>query len=198
MPTNRNRSNTMLSIDSYEIIKRIEDIVLSAIIVTLIMPVMIIIAIGVKITSPGPILYKQSRVTLNNKVFTMIKFRSMPTDVEKNAVQWGNAKNKTNTKFGQFIRRTSLDELPQFFNILKGDMSIVGPRPERDIFVPKLSKEIPNYLERHKVKAGLTGWAQINGLRGDTSLKKRIEYDIYYIKIIFLTIFKGFFNKEYL
>jgi putative colanic acid biosynthesis UDP-glucose lipid carrier transferase len=186
-------------------LKRTEDIVLSIIILTLISPIMLIVAIGVKITSPGPIFYRQTRVTLNNKNFGMLKFRSMPTNAEQSGVQWGKSKSKTNTKFGQFIRASSLDELPQFLNVLKGDMSIVGPRPERDIFINKFSQEIPNYMDKHAVKAGITGWAQINGWRGDTSLEKRIEFDIYYInnwtfwfdiKIIFLTIFKGFINKN--
>jgi len=186
-------------------LKRVEDIVLSSIILMLISPVMVVLAIGVKLTSPGPIFYRQTRVGWNGKNFEMLKFRSMPVDVEKNGVQWGSAKNKTNTKFGQFIRATSLDELPQFINVLKGDMSIVGPRPERDIFVEKFRKEIPRYMQKHMVKAGITGWAQINGWRGDTSLEKRIEFDLHYInnwslwldiKIIFLTLFKGFINKN--
>ena len=186
-------------------LKRTEDIVLSIIILTLISPIMLIVAIGVKTTSPGPIFYRQTRVTLNNKNFGMLKFRSMPIDTEKKSVQWGGSKSKVNTKFSQFIRTSSLDELPQFLNVLKGDMSIVGPRPERDIFIDKFSQDIPNYMDKHKVKAGITGWAQINGWRGDTSLEKRIEFDLYYInnwtlwfdiKIIFLTIFKGFINKN--
>jgi putative colanic acid biosynthesis UDP-glucose lipid carrier transferase len=185
--------------------KRAEDIVLSIIILFLISPIMLIIAIGIKVTSPGPIFYRQTRVTLNNKNFSMLKFRSMPMDTEKNYVQWGDSKSKINTKFGQFIRASSLDELPQFLNVIKGEMSIVGPRPERDIFVEKFAQEIPGYMDKHKVKAGITGWAQINGWRGDTSLEKRIEFDLYYInnwtfwfdlKIILLTIFKGFINKN--
>ena len=185
-------------------LKRAEDIVLSIIILTLISPIMLIIAFGVKVTSPGPIFYRQTRVTLHNKEFEMLKFRSMPTNTEQNGVCWGGSKSKTNTKFGQFIRATSLDELPQFLNVLKGDMSVVGPRPERDIFIDKFAQEIPNYNEKHKVKAGITGWAQINGWRGDTSLEKRIEFDLDYIKnwtlwldikIIFLTIF-NFINKN--
>ena len=188
-----------------KILKRIEDIVLSIIILTLISPIMLIVAIGVKVTSPGPIFYRQTRVTLNNKNFGMLKFRSMPTNAEQNGAQWGGSKSKTNTIFGQFIRASSLDELPQFLNVLKGDMSIVGPRPERDIFIDKFAQDIPNYMDKHEVKAGITGWAQINGWRGDTSLEKRIEFDLYYInnwtlwfdiKIIFLTIFKGFINKN--
>ena len=129
----------------------------------------------------------------------------MPVNVEKDGVHWGSSQSKTNTKFGQFIRSTSLDELPQFVNVLIGNMSIVGPRPERGIFVEKFRKEIPRYMQKHIAKAGITGWAQINGWRGDTSLERRIEFDLHYIntwtlwldiKIIFLTIFKGFINKN--
>ncbi|QCU89549.1 undecaprenyl-phosphate glucose phosphotransferase [Thiomicrorhabdus sediminis] len=187
------------------LIKRIEDIALSSIILLLISPVMLTLAIGVKLSSPGPILYRQSRIGWNGENFNMLKFRSMPVDVEKNNVHWGCAKDKTNTKFGRFIRSTSLDELPQFLNVLNGDMSIVGPRPERDVFVEQFRKEIPRYMQKHMVKAGITGWAQIHGWRGDTSLEKRIEYDLHYInnwslwldiKIIVLTIFKGFINKN--
>lgn len=197
--------DTPLSSNSARFLKRIEDIVLSSIILLLISPIMIALSIGVKLSSPGPIFYRQTRVGWNGKNFDMLKFRSMPVDIEKDGVQWGSAKNKTNTKFGQFIRATSLDELPQFLNVLKGDMSIVGPRPERDIFVEQFRDEIPRYMQKHMVKAGITGWAQIHGWRGDTSLEKRIEYDLHYIndwslwldiKIIILTVFKGFVNKN--
>jgi len=125
----------------------------------------------------------------------------MPVDTEKNGVQWGNAAAKATNKFGAFIRKTSLDELPQFLNVLKGDMSIVGPRPERDVFVEQFKSEIPRYMQKHMVKAGITGLAQISGLRGDTCLRTRIEYDLRYIsewslfldlRIIFLTVFKVF------
>lgn len=185
--------------------KSIEDKILAAIILLLISPLMLILAIGVKLSSPGPVFYRQDRVSWNGHSFMMLKFRSMPVDNEKNGVQWGNAKNKKMTKFGQFIRKTSLDELPQFINVLKGDMSIVGPRPERTVFVDKFKDEIPGYMQKHMVKAGITGWAQINGWRGDTDLKKRIEHDLYYIdnwslwfdiKIILLTFLKGFVHKN--
>lgn len=188
-----------------QIIKRAEDLFLSTIILILISPIMLIIAIVVKASSQGGIFYKQTRVSWNGKKFTMLKFRSMPVNIEKNGIQWGNSKNKTNTQFGKFIRATNLDELPQFINVLKGDMSIVGPRPERDIFVEKFRKKIPGYMQKHMVKAGITGLAQINGWRGDTCLEKRIEYDLRYIKnwnigldiqIIFLTIFKENINKN--
>jgi len=186
------------------LIKEIEDKLFSFIILILISPIMLILAIGVKLSSPGPVFYKQTRVGWNGKTFEMLKFRSMPVDVEKDGVIWGGAKNKTTSQFGVFIRKTSLDELPQFFNVLKGDMSIVGPRPERDIFVEKFKDEIPDYMKKHLVKAGVTGWAQINGWRGDTDLNKRIEYDMFYIenwslwfdlKVILLTVFKGFITE---
>lgn len=190
---------------SNQLLKAIEDKLLSIIIIVLISPLLLIVASGVKLTSPGPVLFRQERVGWNGDIFTMLKFRSMPMDVEKDNVSWGGAKDKTSTKFGAFIRKTSLDELPQFFNVLKGDMSIVGPRPERKVFVDQFKEEIPDYMKKHLVKAGVTGWAQINGWRGDTDLTKRIEYDMFYIenwslwfdlKIIFLTVFKGFMNKN--
>jgi len=190
---------------SNRLLKAAEDKVLSIIIILLISPLLFIIAIGVKLTSPGPVLFRQERVGWNGEIFTMFKFRSMPVDVEASDVSWGGAKNKATTKFGAFIRKTSLDELPQFFNVLKGDMSIVGPRPERKVFVDKFKDEIPDYMKKHLVKAGVTGWAQINGWRGDTDLAKRIEFDMFYIenwsfwfdvRIIFLTVFKGFVNKN--
>jgi putative colanic acid biosynthesis UDP-glucose lipid carrier transferase len=119
---------------------------------------------------------------MDGKEFDMLKFRSMPVDVERDGVCWGNAGSKSATRFGRFIRRTSLDELPQFINVLKGDLSIVGPRPERPMFVHKFKHSIPGYMHKHLVKGGITGWAQIHGLRGDTDLSKRIEYDLYYIR----------------
>ena len=185
--------------------KRLEDIILSLLILVLIFPLLIAIAIGVKLTSPGPVFFKQPRVGWNGKIFTMYKFRSMPVTTDSKEVTWGSAKNKVNSKFGAFIRKTSLDELPQFLNTLMGDMSIVGPRPEREVFVDQFRKKIPRYMQKHMVKAGITGWAQIHGWRGDTSLEKRIEFDLFYIddwslwldmKIIFLTIVKGFINKN--
>jgi len=189
---------------SNRLIKETEDRVLAFIILVLLSPVMFLMAIGVKFSSSGPIFFKQERVSWNGTKFKMFKFRSMPVNDDKNSV-WGNAKDKKTTKFGRFLRKTSLDELPQFYNVLKGDMSIVGPRPERSQFVEKFKYEIPGYMQKHMVKAGITGWAQINGWRGDTCLKSRIEHDLFYIenwsiwfdfKIIFLTIFKGFFNKS--
>jgi Undecaprenyl-phosphate glucose phosphotransferase len=163
------------------IFKAIEDRVLAALILLLISPVMLLLALGVKLSSPGPIFYKQKRVGLDGGEFEMLKFRSMPVDVERNGVVWGHAGNKSATRFGRFIRTASLDELPQFLNVLKGELSIVGPRPERPMFVQQLKKKIPGYMHKHLVKGGITGWAQIHGLRGDTDLTKRIEFDLHYI-----------------
>lgn len=186
-------------------LKRVEDLLLSGLILLLIAPVLAVVALGVRLSSPGPVLYRQERVGLNGRPFMMLKFRSMPVDVEKQGVQWGGAKAKEVTAFGAFIRKTSLDELPQFLNVLKGDMSIVGPRPERTVFVDRFKHEIPGYMQKHMVKAGITGWAQINGWRGDTDLAKRIECDLWYIenwspwldlKIIALTLLKGFIHKN--
>jgi putative colanic acid biosynthesis UDP-glucose lipid carrier transferase len=187
-------------------IKAVEDHVLALLILVIISPLMLLIAIGVKLSSPGPVFYRQERVGWNGRPFTMLKFRSMPVDVEdQSGPVWASEKEKRATVFGAFLRRTSLDELPQFLNVLRGEMSIVGPRPERPIFVDKFKDEIPDYMKKHLVKAGITGWAQVNGWRGDTDLEKRIEYDLYYIenwslwfdfKIIFLTLVKGFVHKN--
>lgn len=188
-----------------QLVKWLEDKVLSSLILLMISPLMLLLALGVKLTSPGPVFYRQERVGLNSKPFHMLKFRSMPVDTEKAGVKWGGSAAKATTRFGQFIRKTSLDELPQFLNVLKGDMSIVGPRPERPMFVEQFKEEIPDYMKKHLVKAGITGWAQVHGWRGDTDLITRIEYDLYYIenwslwldlKIVFMTIFKGFVNKN--
>jgi putative colanic acid biosynthesis UDP-glucose lipid carrier transferase len=188
-----------------QLLKWVEDKILSVLILLLISPLMLVLALGVKLSSPGPIFYRQERVGLNGNTFNMLKFRSMPVDTEKSGVEWGGSAAKATTRFGQFIRKTSLDELPQFLNVLKGDMSIVGPRPERPMFVAQFKEEIPDYMKKHLVKAGITGWAQVNGWRGDTDLATRIEYDLFYIenwsiwfdlKIILLTVFKGFVNKN--
>lgn len=187
------------------IAKALEDKVLALLILLLISPLMIFIAIGVKLSSPGLVFYRQERVGWNGKIFMMFKFRSMPMSVEGGGIQWGGVKNKQVTSFGAFLRKSSLDELPQFINVLRGDMSIVGPRPERPMFVEKFKDEIPDYMKKHLVKAGITGWAQVNGWRGDTDLAKRIEHDLYYIenwslwfdlRIILLTAYKGFINKN--
>ena len=169
-------------------------------------PVMIISAILVKLTDGGPIIYAQERVGLHNKPFRMYKFRSMAVQKpSEEKSKWTTPNDPRVTGVGRFIRKTSIDEMPQFFNILKGDMSLVGPRPERPFYVEKFREEIPHYMIKHQVRPGLTGWAQVNGFRGDTSIQKRIDHDLYYIenwtlgfdfKIMFLTIFKGFINKN--
>lgn len=186
--------------------KRCVDIVGSAVGLVLISPLMLILAIAVKLSSPGPVIFKQERIGLHNKPFQMYKFRTM--EIQKESAEkkaWTVRDDPRVTKVGRLMRKTSLDELPQLYNILRGDMSLVGPRPERPLFVEKFKEEIPRYMIKHQVRPGLTGWAQINGYRGDTSIRKRIDYDIFYIenwtmgldvKILFLTIFKGFINKN--
>jgi Undecaprenyl-phosphate glucose phosphotransferase len=174
--------------------------------IVLFSPIMLVTAIAIKLTSPGPLIYSQERVGLHNKNFRMYKFRSMDVQSpKKERGAWTVPDDPRVTKVGKVIRKTSIDELPQLFNILKGDMSLVGPRPERPFFVEKFREEIPRYMIKHQVRPGMTGWAQINGYRGNTSIRKRIEYDLYYIenwtpgfdiKILFLTIFKGFINKN--
>lgn len=188
------------------VIKNLEDQVVAWAVLLLLSPLFIIIAIGVKQSSPGPILYRQTRIGWNNRPFEMLKFRSMPVNAESNSgPKWCSAGDNRATKLGAFLRKTSLDELPQFINVVKGEMSIIGPRPERPEFVEQFKGVIPDYMKKHMVKAGITGWAQINGYRGNTDLKRRIEHDLYYIKnwsplfdlqIAFLTIFKGFVNKN--
>lgn len=188
------------------IVKRIVDIVGSLLGLIILSPLLLLCAILVKVTSQGPVIFKQERVGLHNKSFYMYKFRSMeiqkPSEEKK---AWTVKDDPRVTKIGKILRKTSIDELPQLFNILKGDMSLVGPRPERPLFVEKFKEEIPRYMVKHQVRPGLTGWAQINGYRGDTSIKRRVEYDLYYIenwtlaldiKIIFLTFFTGFINKN--
>ncbi len=188
------------------VIKRAVDIIGSLVGIILFSPLLAIIAIAVKCSSPGPVLFKQERVGLHNASFYMYKFRSMEVQSEEEEKKAWTVKNDPRvTPLGKFLRRTSLDELPQLFNILKGDMSLVGPRPERPRFVEQFKEEIPRYMIKHQVRPGLTGWAQVNGYRGDSSIPKRIEYDLYYIenwtlsfdiKIIFLTFFTGFINKN--
>lgn len=188
-------------------IKWVEDKLLSLLILTLISPLLFIIALAVKLTSRGPIFYSQERISWNGKRFKMLKFRTMAVDADtrQGSPVWGQAQHKQTTPIGSFLRKTSLDELPQFINVLKGDMSIVGPRPERTVFVDQFKHEIDSYMKKHLVKAGITGWAQVNGWRGDTCIKTRLDYDLYYIehwslwfdlKIILLTLFKGFVNQN--
>lgn len=188
------------------ILKRAVDIIGAAAGIVISSPIMLLAALAVRLTSRGPVIFKQERVGLHNKTFKMYKFRTMamqkPSAEQK---AWTVKDDPRVTGVGKFLRRTSLDELPQLFNILTGEMSLVGPRPERPQFVEQFKEEIPRYMIKHQVRPGLTGWAQINGYRGDTSIRKRIEYDLFYIenwtmsmdfKIMFLTIFKGFINKN--
>lgn len=186
--------------------KRLVDLSGAAVGLLLFSPVMLFTALLVKLTSPGPVFYSQERIGLHNRPFKMYKFRSMevqqPSDEQ---CKWTTPHDPRVTPIGRFIRKTSIDETPQFFNVLIGDMSLVGPRPERPLFVEKFKEEIPRYMIKHQVRPGLTGWAQVNGYRGDTSITRRIEHDLYYIenwtlgfdfKIMFLTVFKGFINKN--
>lgn len=188
------------------LVKRIVDILGSLFGIILTSPLLLVLAILVKCSSRGPVIFKQERVGLHNKKFNMYKFRTMELQkASEEQKAWTVKDDPRVTRIGRVMRKTSLDELPQLFNILAGKMSLVGPRPERPLFVEKFKEEIPRYMVKHQVRPGLTGWAQINGYRGDTSIRKRIEYDIYYIenwtlgfdiKILFLTIFKGFINKN--
>ncbi len=184
--------------------KRFVDIVGSLLLIIVSSPIMLVSAIGVRLSSPGPVIFKQERVGKNNKKFKMYKFRSMRVNSEENT-GWSTNTDSRKTRFGSFLRKYSLDELPQFFNVLKGDMSLVGPRPELPHFVKQFREEIPLYMVKHQVRPGITGWAQVNDLRGDTSIKERIEYDIYYIehwsfffdiKILLMTVFKGKFKNN--
>lgn len=187
-------------------LKRLTDLLASAVALLILSPVLMFIAILVKATSRGPVLYKQERMGLDGRTFNMLKFRSMRVDAETDSgAVWAKPGDDRRTPIGAFLRATSLDELPQFWNVLRGDMSLVGPRPERPVFVQQFRGQIPHYMLRHKVKAGITGWAQVNGWRGNTSLDRRIECDLYYIrnwsylldwKILFLTLWKGFINKN--
>lgn len=186
--------------------KRSMDIFGAIVAILLFSPVMLVVSIVIKITDPGPLIFKQERIGLKNKPFNMYKFRSMIVQKETDEKKgWTTKDDPRVTPIGKFIRKTSIDELPQLFNILIGDMSLVGPRPERTQFVEQFKEEIPRYMIKHQVRPGLTGWAQVNGFRGDTSIRKRIEYDLYYIenwtlgfdiKIILLTFLKGFINKN--
>lgn len=188
------------------IIKRLTDIAISGAALVILSPILLAIALLVKLSSRGPVLYPQVRMGLDGKTFNMYKFRSMRMDAEsETGAVWAKKDDGRKTSIGSFLRATSLDELPQLWNVFRGNMSVVGPRPERPVFVTKFKTHIPHYMLRHKVKAGMTGWAQIHGWRGDTSLEKRIEFDLYYIrnwsyfldlKIIISTFWKGFINKN--
>lgn len=184
-------------------LKRTADILLSALILTVFSPVMLLTAIGVKLSSPGPVIFSQKRIGRNKEPFMMYKFRSMRVNAAQDTA-WSGSEDSRRTAFGSFIRKYSLDEFPQFWNVLKGDMSLVGPRPEIPFFVDRFKEEVPRYMLKHLVRPGITGWAQVNDLRGDTSIPERIRYDIYYIehwsvwfdlKILFLTVFGGKFKN---
>ena len=188
------------------VVKLMEDYLMAFLLLVLTSPVMLLIAGGVKLSSPGKILYRQRRVGWNGKEFTMFKFRSMPPEAEKETGPvWASQQDDRPTHFGSFLRKTSLDELPQLFNVLRGEMSLIGPRPERPMFVEKFKDEVPHYMKKHLVKAGMTGWAQVHGWRGNTCLHARIEHDLYYIenwslwldiKIVVMTVFRGLINKN--
>ena len=190
----------------HQLLKAVEDRIIAGLALIILAPIMALIALGVKLSSPGPAFYRQERVSWNGLSFTMLKFRSMPVNAEQSkGAQWATAGDQRTTLFGHFLRRTSLDELPQLINVIKGEMSIVGPRPERPVFIEEFRTEIPDYMQKHLVKAGITGWAQVNGWRGDTDLGTRIKYDLYYIenwsisldlKIIIMTVFKGMLHKN--
>jgi len=188
------------------VVKRAMDVALSLAALALVSPLMLIIAALVRLTSPGPIFYRQERCGLNGQPFQMLKFRSMRVDAEtKTGAVWTTKDDPRRTAIGAILRSTSLDELPQLINVLKGDMSLVGPRPERPVFIQQFSKTIPNYMARHCVKSGITGWAQVHGWRGNTSLRKRVQYDLYYIthwtpwldfRILWMTILRGLFHRN--
>jgi exopolysaccharide biosynthesis polyprenyl glycosylphosphotransferase len=190
----------------YMVSKRAFDIAFSSAALVLLFPVMVLIAIAVKLSSRGPLFFMQDRVGLNGDIFKMYKFRTMRVSTTAESdTRWTSSNDSRRTTIGAFLRKTSLDELPQFFNVLKGDMSVVGPRPERPYFVDKFAAEVPSYNARHYLKVGITGWAQVNGWRGDTSIEKRVEHDLYYLhnwslmidlRIVLLTILRFSSDKH--
>jgi len=199
-------SSTPLESPAYFFLKRAFDIAFSMLVLVLLSPIMAVIALTIRLSSPGPVLFRQERVGLNGKAFQMYKFRSMRIgESNESDTSWTVKGDPRCTPIGSFLRKTSLDELPQFFNVLKGDMSVVGPRPERPHFVKTFLSEISHYDTRHRLKVGITGWAQVNGWRGDTSIQRRFEFDLYYlqnwslwldIRIIFMTAWSGMFGKN--
>jgi Undecaprenyl-phosphate glucose phosphotransferase len=185
--------------------KRVLDLIIASCALLVFAPLMIVIALLVKLTSRGPVLFRQERVSFDGSRFHIVKFRTMYTDAERGGPGWTTPGDDRVTPLGRILRSTSLDELPQLFNVIRGDMSIVGPRPERPVFIKEFRQRIPRYMLRHKVPAGITGWAQVHGWRGDTSIDKRIEYDLYYIenwsllldlKIVCMTLVNGFRNRN--
>ncbi len=189
----------------YVLLKRGFDLLFSSIVLLLGAPLFALIALLVRLSSPGPAIFVQERVGLNGQVFRMYKFRTMREAPGEIYTRWTVKDDPRRTRLGKFLRRTSLDELPQFFNVLKGDMSVVGPRPEGPILVQRFMQSVGNYNRRHFLKVGITGWAQVNGWRGDTSIEKRVEYDLYYVRnwtmtfdllIVLLTFFRGFTNRN--
>jgi Undecaprenyl-phosphate glucose phosphotransferase len=188
------------------VVKRAMDVVLSLFGLIFLAPLLALIAVVIKATSPGPIFYRQERCGLNGRSFFMLKFRTMRIDAEtQSGPVWAVKDDPRRTRLGTFLRRSSLDELPQLYNVIRGEMSLVGPRPERPVFIRQFSQTIPNYMARHCVKAGLTGWAQVHGWRGNTSLRKRLQFDLYYIthwspfldiRILWMTVFRGLLNRN--
>jgi len=199
-------ANTPLESPAYFFLKRAFDVVFSSLVLMFLSPSLLVIALAIKLSSPGPVLFGQERVGLNGMPFKMYKFRSMRlTTPGESDTRWTVKDDPRCTLIGKFLRKTSLDELPQFFNVLRGDMSVVGPRPERPYFVRRFLREISHYDSRHRLKVGITGWAQVNGWRGDTSIQKRFEFDLFYLqnwsfwfdlRIIFLTAWSGIFGKN--
>jgi exopolysaccharide biosynthesis polyprenyl glycosylphosphotransferase len=186
-------------------LKRAMDIVVSAIALVLLSPLMLLTALLIKLESEGPVFYVQERMGMDAKPFMMLKFRSMRNDAESNGPGWTVANDPRRTRLGKILRSLSVDELPQLINVLIGDMSLVGPRPERPVYVEEFRQSIPRYMDRHREKAGITGWAQVNGLRGDTSIAERTKYDLWYvenwslwldIKILIRTIFQIFSDRR--
>lgn len=193
-------------LDGWNLIaKRVFDLLISATALLLTFPLMLVLALLVRLTSKGPVLYRQERMGMDGRTFQMLKFRTMQADAEAEGALTTAIDDPRRTVIGAFLRRSSLDELPQFFNVFVGEMSLVGPRPERPMFIEEFKKQIPRYHLRHLVKSGITGWAQVNGLRGQTSIQKRIEFDLYYIenwslmldlKILIRTALGGFLSKN--
>jgi exopolysaccharide biosynthesis polyprenyl glycosylphosphotransferase len=186
--------------------KRAFDLAVASVALVGLAPILLAVALAVRLGSGRPVLYAQERMGLDGRLFRMLKFRTMRRDAEgETGPVWAQAGDPRRTRLGRWLRRTSLDELPQLWNVLRGDMSIVGPRPERPVFIEQFRREVPGYMLRHKVKAGMTGWAQVHGWRGDTSLHERIEHDIHYIqnwslaldvRILFLTVAHVLFGRN--